>query len=119
MGDAREAGRSAFQKGHELDLSEIGSKLVAVILVFQPSMAFEWWAAIEDQAGRTAVMLHVNDRPSHPVRVGFLWFSPGVGGLLALPSRCARAFGTFDRVGIALVVYVLALLVEVLPQQLD
>jgi hypothetical protein len=25
-GDAREAGRSAFQKGHKLDLSEIGSE---------------------------------------------------------------------------------------------
>ena len=87
LGDAREAGRSAFQKGHELDLSEIGSELVAVIVVLQPGMAFEWWAAIEHQAGRTAVMLHVKDRPSQPVRVSFLWFSPGVGGLLALPYR--------------------------------
>ena len=71
-GDARETGRSAFQKGYELDLSEVGSELVAVIVVLQPGMAFERWAAIEDQAGRTAVMLHVNDRPSQPVRVDCL-----------------------------------------------
>jgi hypothetical protein len=39
--------------------------------------------------------------------------------LLALPCCCAGACGTFDRVGIALVVLVLALVVEVLAQQFD
>ena len=119
MALARLTGPLSFQKSHKLHLGEVGSKLVAVILVLQPGMTFDRWPAIQNQAGRTAVMLDMHDGSSQPVRVGFLRVPPGVGSLLARPCFCAGACGTFDRVGIALVVLVLALVVEVLAQQLD
>jgi hypothetical protein len=69
---ARLAGPLSFQKGHKLHLGEIGSELVAVIVVLQPGVALDRWPAIQNQASRTAVMLHMHDGPSQPVRVGFL-----------------------------------------------
>ena len=53
-------GPLSFQKSHKLHLGEVSSKLVAVIVVLQPGVALDRWPAIQNQASRTAVMLHMH-----------------------------------------------------------
>jgi hypothetical protein len=71
---------------------------LAVILILQPGKALSWGSAVQDDAGRTAIMLDLDDSLFQPVGVLLLWL------LFLLSVSIAFGIGLagegIDRVGV-------------------